>query len=169
MNLSGDDATPLPRTFALTRGRRLLNLLILTIGIVVLAYAAWSATRDDARALLNALALAGIALFVIYVALSSMVERFDVRPWSLDHRFLFGRRHIEIRDVIHLSLGYSKMWKVLTIKTDRIAVFITNQTVSNQDLDELAEFIYAGGEATANAQLKRPVAQKKFADFAKGK
>ena len=133
----------------------------------MLAAAGWLATWDDSHAVMNGGCLAVIMLFLISVTVMPMFERIDTRPWSLDYRSLFRRKHLEICDVWHLNVEFFKGSKVLTVKTDRVAISITDQTVSNQALDELAEFIYTGAEATSNVRLKRPIAQKKFADFAK--
>ena len=135
----------------------------------MLAAAGWLATWDDSHAVMNGGCLAVIMLFLISVTALPLFERIDTRPWSLDYRSLFRRKHLEIRDVWHLNVEFFKGSKVLTVKADHVSISITDQTVSNQALDELAEFIYAGAEATGNVRLKRPIAQKTFAHFAKAK
>ena len=131
----------------------------------MLGVAAWLATWDDSHAVLNGSGFAVIALFLIFVTAPSLFQRIDVQPWCLDYRSLLGCKHIEMRDVTGLDVVFFKGSKILTVSTDCVSVSITDLTVSRRELDDLADFIYAGAEATGNTRLKRPIAQKKFSDF----
>ena len=157
------------RTYACTRRRRILRSIILSIELLMLGVAGWMATWNDPQAFMNAACLAVIMLVLIGMTALPMFKRIDTSPGRLDYRSLFGSKHLEIRDVCYLDVEFFKGSKMLTVKTDQLAISITDQTVSNQALDELAEFIYAGAEATGNVRLKRPIAQKKFSDFEEAK
>ena len=159
------EATQSARTFALTSQRRFWRWLLLGFEISMLGVAAWLATWDDSHAVLNGSGFAVIALFLIFVTAPSLFQRIDVQPWCLDYRSLFGRKHIEMRDVTGLNVVFFKGSKILTVRTDCVSVSITDLTVSRRELDDLADFIYAGAEATGNTRPKRPIAQKKFSDF----
>lgn len=169
MSSTSTDTIPTARTFAPTKQRRLWRSLMLAVEVLMLGIAGWLATWNDSHALINGGGFAALTMFLICITAPPMFERIGIKPWSLDYRSLFGSKHLEIRDVVHLSVEFFKGSRILTVKTHRIVVSITDQSVSRQELDELADFIYAGAEATGNVRLKRPVSQRKFADLSKSK
>ena len=155
-------ATPSARTFGPTRGRRLLYLLIVASEASMVGLAGLLMVAAENRQAFEAGAfVAATALFLAVMTVPPVFVRIDFRPWRLDHRSLFGSRHVEIGDVISVDITSIKGTRHLRIGTGRLAISISEQTITKRELDDLVELVFAGAAATSNTRLHRTIPQKK--------
>ena len=113
-------------------------------------------------------------LLLLYVV-NQMLITVELRQWVIDYSGLFGRKQIQIKEVVSIDWGGARGTITLAIRSPKTWIMISNQCFTNDQLKTIAEFIYVGAETTGNGVLKRPIPQlslkdipqKRFEDFSK--
>jgi hypothetical protein len=89
----------------------------------------------------------------------------DLNHSVVDYLGLFGRKKIDVKDVIAVTWSGGRGTVNLTIRTPITWIMVSNLAFTRSDLDAIAEFVYAGAEAVSNNVLRRPIQQKSLKDI----